>query len=121
MRLHLPVALLLLIAPLGFACSSSSSGNTPGGPAPAAGAQLVVENRASQDMDIYVLGAGGAASRVGMAPASETTTFTLSPALIVGAKSLRFQGRPIGGGQPVLSDPYDVRSGTEVNWSIPPQ
>jgi hypothetical protein len=121
MRPYVPVALLLLFAPLGFACSGSSGASNREEPAPEAGARLVVDNRSTQDMDIYVRGAGGAPSRLGLAVASDTTLFTLSPALIVGAKSLRFEARPTGGGQSVLSDQFDVRSGEEVNWSIPPQ
>jgi hypothetical protein len=114
------VALLLLLAPLGSACSSSG-GSSPGAPAPKSGARLAVENRSSSDMDVYVRVEGAPTSRLGFAPASDTTVFTLSPALIVGAKPLRFEARPTNGGQAVLSDQFDVQSGEEVDWSIPPQ
>lgn len=115
------VLLPLLLATLGSACGGASRGASPGEPAPAAGARLAVDNRSSSDMDVYVRGQGGAPTRLGLAPASDTTVFTLSPALIVGAKTLRFEARPIDGGQSVLSDQFDVRPGDEVNWSIPPQ
>lgn len=114
-------AILLLLAPLGFACSSSSGSASPGEPAPAVTARLAVENRASSDMDIYARVEGSAPTRVGFAPASETTVFTLSPGLIVGAKPIRFEARATRRGESVLSDPFDVRPGEEVNWSIPPQ
>jgi hypothetical protein len=115
------LALLVLLPPIGFACIRGSAASKSEEPAPSASARLVVENRASQDMDVYVRGAGGGATRLGLAASSDTTVFSLAPALIVGAKALRFEARPISGGQPVLSDPFDVRAGEEVNWSIPPQ
>jgi hypothetical protein len=113
--------ILLLLTPLG-ACSSRGSGGTGSGePAPASTARLAVENRSSDDMDIYVHVEGTPPTRVGFAPGSDTTVFQLSPALIVGAKPMRFEARPSRGGESVFSDPFDVRPGEEVNWSIPPQ
>lgn len=121
MRRHSSPALLSLLVLLSLACSSSSGRSGSDEPAPSASAKLAVDNRSTQDMDIYVRGATGGATRLGLAAASDTTVFSLAPALIVGAKSLRFEGRPTGGGQPVLSDLFDVRPGEEIDWSIPPQ
>ena len=121
MRRHIAPAVISLLLLLNSACSSSSGKSEAGAPEPAAGAKLAVDNRSTQDMDIYIRGATGGATRLGLAPASDTTVFSLATALIVGAKTLRFEGRPTGGGQPVLSDPFDVRPGDEIDWSIPPQ
>jgi hypothetical protein len=94
----------------------SASGGTEGG------ARLIVENRSSVDMDIYARAQTGRATRVGFAPNSETTTFNLVPAVLVGAGSITFEARPVGRrGEAVVSEPFNVSPGDEIEWSIPPQ
>jgi hypothetical protein len=85
-------------------------------------ATLNVENRSNADMDLYVVSERGGSVRLGLAPAAETTSFKLTPSMLAGAGTVRFQGRPVrGGGEPVLSDPYKVRPGEQIDWSLPPQ
>jgi len=106
--------LALLAAP---ACATNQSGDSN----PALQGSLEVENRSSSDMDLYVASERGGSVRLGLAPASETTRFRLTPGMLAGAGTIRFQARPVRGGQPVLSDPYKVRPGDTIVWSIPPQ
>lgn len=114
-----PSLLLLLLATV--ACASGGTSNTgdtstttePGG-------QLRIENRTNRDMDIFIRPQARGSVRVGFVPGGETATFTLSPALISGASSFRIEARPLGGGDPTLSEPYNARVGEEVFWSIPP-
>lgn len=112
-RLRL-IPLLLLLA----ACASSPE---PGDPEPSAQARLVAENRSSFDMDIYSVKPGQPATRLGLAPAGETTNFSLPPTLLVGGAITRFEARPIRSGESVLSEPFSIRQGDDVTWSIPPQ
>ena len=105
------------------ACAANQAADSTGDES-AAGepARIEIENRASFDMDVYVRSDRGGATRLGLAPASETTTFTLAPARLAGAGVVRFEGRPVRGqSTPVLSDPYKVRRGELITWSIPPQ
>jgi hypothetical protein len=109
------VALALLAAP---ACAANQSEESD----PSLQGRLEVENRSSYDMDLYVASERGGSVRLGLAPASETTTFRLTPGLLAGAGTIRFQARPVrGGSEPVLSDPYKVRPGELIAWSIPPR
>jgi hypothetical protein len=115
-RLSAALALLALLgAP---ACAANQGGDSDAGEA----ARIEVENRSSFDMDVYMRSDRGGATRLGFAPASETTVFTLTPARLAGAGAVRFEGRPVRGqSTPVLSDPYKVRAGELISWSIPPQ
>jgi hypothetical protein len=107
--------LVLLGAP---ACAANQAGESDA----AEPARIEIENRSSFDMDVYVRSDRGGATRLGFAPASETTSFTLAPARLAGAGAVRFEARPVRGqSSPVLSDPYKVRPGELVSWSIPPQ
>lgn len=115
-RLATAFAMIVLLgAP---ACAANQGGESDAG----APARIEVENRSSFDMDVYVRSDRGGSTRLGFAPASETTVFTLAPARLAGAGAVRFEGRPVRGqSSPVLSDPYKVRAGELINWSIPPQ
>src|SRR5918995_2972783 len=106
----------------GIACAGNQAGDSTGESPVGELARIEIENRASFDMDVYVRSDRGGSTRLGLAPASETTTFTLAPARLAGAGAVRFEARPVRGGTtPVLSDPYKVRPGELVTWSIPPQ
>lgn len=73
-------------------------------------------------MDIYLRRLSGLVSRLGFAPAAETTEFALAPAALAGSASFRLEARPArGGGRSLLSEPYTIRPGEELLWSIPPQ
>jgi hypothetical protein len=106
-------ALLLLLA---AACQSSAANPEPDG-----GTRASIENRSSLDMDIDVRRNDGRVSRLGFAPGDETTTFALPPTLTTGAAWIRFEARPTRGGDPVVSEPFQVRAGEEISWSVPPQ
>lgn len=106
---------LILISP---ACHGGRSGNAE----PLDQTRARIENRASIDMDIFVRRNDGRASRLGFAPADQTATFALPPALTAGAAWVRFEARPVrSSGEPVLSEPFPVRMGEEISWSVPPQ
>jgi hypothetical protein len=81
-----------------------------------------IENRASLDLDIFVRRNDGRVTRLGFAAGNETTTFALPPSLTAGAAWIRFEAKPVrGSGQPVVSEPFPVRIGEEISWSVPPQ
>jgi hypothetical protein len=112
--LRAPVPALLLIT----ACV----GRNPGTPKPGDQTRARIENRASLDMDIYVRRNDGRASRLGLAPGGETTSFALPATLTAGAAWVRFEARPVReSGEPVVSEPFPVRMGDEISWSVPPQ
>ena len=110
-------ALSVLLATSG--CAGGSTTNDAD-PAPATSGTIRVENRASQDMDIYILPSLDRPIRLGFAPASETVEFALNRAALAGKSSFFLQGRPVrGSGNSVTSEPFTV--GNEIVWSIPPQ
>ncbi len=90
-------------------------------PEPDGGTRASIENRSSLDMDIDVRRNDGRVSRLGFAPGNETTTFALNPTVTAGAAWIRFEGKPTRAGNPVVSEPFQVRSGEEISWSVPPQ
>jgi hypothetical protein len=95
---------------------------TPSNPEPTEGTSARIENRASIDMDIYVRRNDGHVSRLGFAPGGETATFALPATLTAGAAWVRFEARPVrGSGQPAVSEPFPVRLGDQISWSVPPQ
>ena len=111
---RLPILLLLLTV----ACL----GGTPGNLEPGGQTRAQIGNRASLDMDIYVRRNDGRVSRLGLAPGNDTTTFALPPTITAGAAWVRFEARPVrASGQPVVSEPFPVRMGDEISWSVPPQ
>jgi hypothetical protein len=114
---RLPVLLVALVT----ACASHTSRarTAPSPPAPA-GAVVEVDNQSAYDMDVYVLGEGGRI-RLGFAPSNEKTKLPIAPGLIAGSGLIRFEGRPSPTGQRVVSDPFRVDRGDELNWTIPPQ
>jgi hypothetical protein len=117
-RLH--VSLLLFV--LALSCSSGSQSNPA--PAPDSGdqPQARIENRASVDMDIYVIRSSGERYRLGFVAGGETATFALPPTVTAGATSITFEARPVRrSGQPVISEPFGVHGGEEIAWSISPQ
>lgn len=108
-------ALLLIIA---AACHGGRTGNA----GPEGQTRARIENRASLDMDISVRRNDGRSAPLGFAPGNETTTFALPPSLTAGAAWVRFEARPPhGAGKPVVSEPFPVRIGEEISWSVPPQ
>lgn len=115
--LSLPRLLPLLI--LLVACRTGTTNS----PEPTeGGTNARIDNRASIDADIFVRRNDGQVSRLGFAPAGETTTFALPASLTAGAAWVRFEARPVRrSGEPVVSEPFPVRMGAQLSWSVPPQ
>jgi hypothetical protein len=116
--LRIPLLLVLLTAACG-------RGNGPAtAPDPDAGEQTRarIENRASVDMDVYLIRNDEQRTRLGFVAGGETATFALPPTLTAGARSVRFEARPVRrSGQTVTSEPFGVSRGEELTWSISPQ
>ena len=108
-------ALLLLL-------TAACRGGGPGSPEPSEQTRARIENRASLDMDIFVRRNDGRVSRLGFAPSSETTSFALPASITAGAAWIRFEARPVrASGEPTVSEPFPVKMGDEISWSVPPQ
>ena len=111
-----PLSTLLLVTAL--ACQRTS----PGGTDPVDQTRARIENRASVDMDISVRRNDGRSSPLGFAPGGETTVFALPAGITAGATWVRFEAKPVrSSGQPVVSEPFPVKAGDEITWSVPPQ
>ena len=117
MHRTLPRLLLALALAAAPACAANQAGDSD----PALQGRLEVVNRSSFDMDVEIASERGGAIRLGLAPAAETTTFRLTAGMLAGAGTVRFRARPVRGGETVFSDPYKVRPGEQIVWSIPPQ
>ena len=118
-RLAPPIVLLLgLLA----ACASSSSETPPppAGAEQADEARLVVDNGSSLDMDVFLV-RSGQRIRIGLAPASQTTTFAINRGHMAGAGTVHFLAVPVRGGQAYEGEPVNVRQGGTVPFRIPAQ
>ena len=115
MRSTITASLLLLSFGLGCAgntATTSGDGTTT---------RARIENNSSLDMDIYVVRQAGA-TRLGFVSSNDTARFDLTPGVLAGAVSLRFEARPARqGGRPVVSELFQVTRGDEIVWSIPAQ
>jgi hypothetical protein len=83
-------------------------------------ATVRVENRASLDMNIYLL-RGAERIRLGTASALSTQRFRIPPGVIFGPTTLRFLADPIGSTRTPISDEIIVNPGDEVVLTIPPE
>jgi hypothetical protein len=73
-------------------------------------------------MDVYLIRNDDQRVRLGFVGGGEAATFALPATLTAGAVSIRFEARPVrGSGQRVISEPFAVSPGEELNWSISPQ
>jgi hypothetical protein len=110
------------IPALFFLLTAACAGRSAESAAPNEQTRARIENRASLDMDIYVRRNDGRVSRLGLAPGSETTSFALPATLTAGAAWVRFEARPVrNSGEAAVSEPYPVKLGDEISWSVPPQ
>lgn len=117
--LRTPALLLVLLT---VSCGTGGSPDTTPDPSPGDEPRARIENRASLDMDIYVLRSDGERIRLGFVPGGETATFALPSSITVGATSIRFQALPVRrSGEPVVSELFGIGTGEEITWSIPPQ
>jgi hypothetical protein len=116
------VAMVALAALVGGCASNQPTDSTPPvtGETRTRSATLVVDNRSSSDMDVYV-NRSGQRSRLGLAPGSRSTRFTLSPALMTGPGEFRFEAVPITGGRGSATEPVHVQAGETITLDVPPQ
>jgi len=115
---------LVLTALLTAGCSSGSSNTSNPGASPESSdvPRVRIENRASLDMDIYVVRSDGQRVRLGFVPGGDTAVFALPSAITAGATSITFEARPVRrSGQSVRSEPFGVHEGEEITWSVSPQ
>jgi hypothetical protein len=101
------------------ACASGSSQKSPPSPSPGSEPRLEVVNRSSADMDIYLVRTGQRI-RLGLAPNNQTTRFSLSPSLMIGAGTVRFEAVPLVGGNAISTDPTTVQPNATVTLDVPP-
>jgi len=99
--------------------ASGCASNPSPGQSDVAAAIASIDNQSAFDMDIYLRRETGVA-RLGFAPGMQVTRFTLTPPLIAGSTTLRFQARPVHGGGPRVSEPFPVHPGDTLTWVIPP-
>jgi len=116
--LRVPVAFLMLTV----SCSSGQKSRQAPDPQSDGQPRVRIENRASVDMDIYLVRGDGQSMRLGFVAGGETSTFALPATLTTGATSISFEARPVRrSGQAVSSEPFPISQGEEISWSIPPQ
>lgn len=107
---------------LSLACSSTSTSGPVSHPEPSDVPRVRIDNRASLDMDIYVIRSDGQRVRLGFVGGGDTAVFALPPAITAGTVSITFEARPVRrSGQAVVSEPFGVHQGEEITWSVPPQ
>jgi hypothetical protein len=111
-----PVVLAFtLLASLSHLSSCASHGGGTDRPV----TTLVVDNKSSFEMTIYVL-RGSERVRLGTARPIAESRLRLPPDIVFGATSLRFQADPIGARGAPISSEILVREGDEVHLRIPP-
>lgn len=113
---------LAFLLVLTMSCSSGGTSNPAPSPEADEQARAQIENRASVDMDIYVVRSDGESYRLGFVPGGETAFFALPPTVTAGATSITFEARPVRrSGQPVTSEVFGIHTGEDIVWSISPQ
>jgi hypothetical protein len=112
------IRLSALVAGALVACSTGSQ-QSSSQPAPADQPRLEVVNRSVNDMDVYII-RSGQRIRLGLAPNGQTTRFSLSPGLTIGAGTVVFEAVPLVGGQAVSTDPTALPPKATVTLDIPP-
>ena len=116
--LRTPVVLLVLLV----SCGGGGSPDTTPDPYSRDEPRARIENRASIDMDIYVVRSDGERIRLGFVPGGETAVFALPSVVTSGATSIRFEARPVRrSGEREVSEPFGINTGEEITWSISPQ
>ena len=100
------------------ACASGSSQKSPS-PDQGSDPHLEVINRSSADVDIYLVRTGQRI-RLGLAPNNQTTKFSLTPALTIGAGTVRFEAVPLVGGNTISTDPTTLQPNATVTLDVPP-
>lgn len=78
-----------------------------------------VQNQGFNDMTVYVI-AGGARTRLGIAPGNKTTTLTIPAYLVSTTTFLRFVCDPIGGNRTPVTEEIDVSPGDQLVMIVNP-
>ncbi|HEY7029221.1 MAG TPA: hypothetical protein VH438_16520 [Gemmatimonadales bacterium] len=107
-----------LLAVTMAACASGGSQKSPS-PNSGSDPRLEVVNRSSADMDIFFVRTGQRI-RLGLAPNNQTTRFSLSPSLMIGAGTVRFEAVPTVGGNAISTDPTTIQPNATVTLDVPP-
>lgn len=111
-----PVLLLFAVLLVGTSCRRGSTNDSGEMAEPTT---LRVDNRAFNDMTIYVL-RSSQRIRLGVASGNSTTRFQIPSYVIFGATPLRFLADPIGASGTPVSEEITVQPGDEVVLIIPP-
>lgn len=99
------------------ACASLGKKNLPVDANPTT---LVVDNRNTLDMNIYIIRSGGQRLRIGMATGLSKTKFTIPRGIVLGSTTVRFLADPIGGSRGPISEEITMMEGDEVGLMLPP-
>lgn len=89
-------------------------------PVPEDNVTLVVTNRSTWDMDVFLV-RDGMPSRLGLAPGGMSTRYALTPAQFIGGGQVRIVAKPLVSGRTITSEPLTLSRGQEVTWDIPPR
>lgn len=116
MRLAGIVAGITLGSERGLPCSKPDTG-----PAPDAGATLIVENQAFTDMTIYAVNGSVGRVRLGLVVGNTTQRVPIPGYLVQSGGTLRFIADPVGGSRTPVSDELLVSPGDNLTLTIPPQ
>jgi hypothetical protein len=105
---------------LATACHSGAA--SPGDAVPSDQTRARIENQNFMDIDIYVRRSDGRVSRLGFVPSNQKATFALPAGVTAGSPWIQFEARPArGSGELAVSEPFPVKHGDEITWSVPPQ
>jgi hypothetical protein len=116
----LKAGLLIGVIALG-ACGGPRQASANDGTAPLTGeVTLIVENRSTTDLNIFVLRPDGSTARVGRSIAAGTRTFSVPSSSIGQVASVRFVAEPIGTrsgfANKLVSQVVQATPGTIVDW-----
>ena len=99
--------------------SISATASVDSSTADTSGAVVRVDNRAFDDMAIYVVYASQRI-RLGVATGNSLTDLRVLPFVVAtGPVSVRFAADPIGGTTPILTEPITVQRGDVVSLLLP--
>ena len=113
------VVLLVALALSGPAChhAGSDSGPPPVAAAADSAVPLEIANHNWLDVIIYVV-RDGQPTRVGIANASSSASFTLPARLLGQGREVRLWGHPIGGTGGTLTESVVVQPGQWIEWTL---
>jgi hypothetical protein len=113
-------AVVLAAVPLSEAACHHHAAETNPPPTPAAAASdvpLEIANHNWLDVIIYVV-RDGQPTRLGIASASSSATFTVPARLLGQGREIRLWGHPIGGTGGTLTESVVVQPGQWVEWTL---